>query len=300
MRVRIVVVVATLLQIQVVCAGSALAEDTVFLRGTVWRLPRTLITEADPTALRGVTYLGKLERLMRPYQEGGGRQRMVEPVYVFEAEYDRNTIEFQVYPDVGDRAAARAEVDRHTPIFGRLPWALREYVREVELSELGGGNASPWHWWPNLDEAGVIMIGAERDRTTVRNGFMEEVYMHEGVHVSLEHERGTAPGWFEAAAADEKFISPYARDNWDSEDMAETFAAWFAVRYRPETLSADDHQAIIDGVPNRLAWFDQQGYDMVPFRRAVPVSALPLVGVLLLAGLLYAAGRAGKSSLSRA
>lgn len=270
-------------------AHAADQQDTVFLRGTVWRLPRTLITEADPTALRGVTYLGKLERVMRPYQEGR-RRRTEEAVYVFEVAYDRNTVEFQVYPDVGDRAAARAEVDRHAPIFGRLPWALREHVREVEISELGGGGALP-RWWPIPDEVGVVLIGAERSRTTVRDGHMEEVYMHEGVHVSLEHERGTAPGWAEAAAADEKFISPYAQENPDREDMAETFAAWFAVRYRPETLSTDDHQAIIDGVPNRLAFFDRQGYDMAPFRRAAPVPALPLAGAAVLALLLWAAAR---------
>ena len=99
--------------------------------------------------------------------------------------------------------------------------------------------------------------------------------MHEGVHVSLEHEQGAAPGWYEAAAADGKFISVYAQEYPNREDMAETFAAWFAVRCRPEGISMEYHQAIIDGVPNRLAWFDRQGYDMAPFRCAAPVAALP-------------------------
>lgn len=253
-------------------AEAQLGQDTVFDGGTSHRMPN-LITEADPTALRDIAYLGKLERVMEQ-GHAGGLTRVEEPVFVFEVTYDWGAIEFQIHPDVGGRDAADEEVNLHAPIFGRVPRELTEYVREIEMSRLGRGAARP-RWWPTPDEVGVIFVGADYGRQMVDEKKVEELYMHEGVHVSLEHEQGAAPGWYEAAAADEKFISVYARDNPNREDMAETFAAWFAVRCRPERISMEYYQAIIDGVPNRLAWFDRQGYDMAPFRCAAPVPALP-------------------------
>ena len=124
----------------------------------------------------------------------------------------------------------------------------------------------------------------------VQRGYMEEVFMHEGAHASLDPEHRASPGWLDAQRSDPAFISTYARDVSHREDVAETFSTWFAVRYRPETLSMQQHQAILDAVPHRLAYFDEQHFDMAPYVRATPVPALPLVGLLLLATMLVAAG----------
>ena len=53
-----------------------------------------------------------------------------------------------------------------------------------------------------------------------------------------------------------EFISPYARDYPDREDVAESLVPWFAYRYFPGRV-VESELADIGGVmPNRLAFFD--------------------------------------------
>ena len=61
-------------------------------------------------------------------------------------------------------------------------------------------------------------------------GFTEEVMFHEAAHTSLDVAHANAPGWREAQRADGGFISTYARDNPDREDIAESILPYFAVR----------------------------------------------------------------------
>ena len=75
--------------------------------------------------------------------------------------------------------------------------------------------------------------------------------------------------------------------------MAESIWAYFVVSYRPERVSSRHHDAIVEGIPHRLAFFDRQGIDMSPFVRVTepaPVAALPLGGIVVLALLAAAAG----------
>ena len=58
--------------------------------------------------------------------------------------------------------------------------------------------------------------------------------------------------------------------------------AWFAVRYRPDRITREQYQAIVEGIPNRLAYLDDQHFDMTPYRRAAPVPAVPLGGLAAL------------------
>ena len=52
------------------------------------------------------------------------------------------------------------------------------------------------------------------------------------------------------------FISTYARDNPQREDIAESVLPWLAVRYRPERISSTLAAIIVQAIPNRLAYFD--------------------------------------------
>ena len=268
------------------------AQQTPPYAGTLWDLPSNLLSSTDPSSFRSITYLGLLERHMLIFEDNA-YIGMTEPVHVFNVSFGRRDIEFQFYPEYGGEDAALEEAERYADIFGRMPWAIMSLVREVEFQKDGPRSASGFPiWWPRPESAGTMSIHTDHAfEQAVRRGFMEEVFLHEGVHVSLEHEHRETPEWLAAQEADPTFISTYARDNPLREDFAETVPAWFAVRFRPELLSMRDYEAILDAIPNRLAYLDRQNFDMSPYRRVAPVPALPLVGVLLLALFLMLAGR---------
>ena len=90
--------------------------------------------------------------------------------------------------------------------------------------------------------------------------------LHESGHVSLDLAHANSAGWRAAQEADGVFISDYARDFPDREDIAESIPPYFAVRYWPERLTETVRSAILAAIPNRLAYFDEQGFDMSPYR----------------------------------
>ena len=202
--------------------------------------------------------------------------------YLFTARLAVGDVEFQVNPEFGSQAAARAEVDVFAPALSRLP--------AVMLSRID----SAWvHAGDELFGAAVggssILIHTDYGRGMDGDGYLEEVLFHEAAHVSLDPEHAGAPGWRAAQQADGGFVSAYARDNPDREDVAESILPYFAVRFRPESLSPEQRRAIDDAIPARLEYFDAQGFDWSPYMPAVP--ALPPAAVALLAAILFTISR---------
>ncbi len=85
---------------------------------------------------------------------------------------------------------------------------------------------------------------------------MEEALVHEAAHTSLDPVHGKAPDWLAAQAADGNFISTYAHDNPEHEDIPESFLSYLAVRYRSARISRSYEGSILETIPNRIAYFD--------------------------------------------
>ena len=243
--------------------------DGVVLPGTVW-VSADIITQADPSALDSLVYVGRGTRgFFDPFES---RWRDDLEVFLFNAHFEGGaTMEVQAHPAYGQVDSALVAARLYLPPIGRLPRMLIDGGREVELSPEpnygAGGNACGklYHW------------GDGHLRET---GFLEEVALHEGGHAVLEDcgwdgcRIGCGPGlagslsaeWRAAQAADSLFISPYARDYPNQEDMAETLWAWFVSRCVPDRLPPIYKRRIDAGIPHRLAYFDRLGLDMRPWQ----------------------------------
>ena len=64
--------------------------------------------------------------------------------------------------------------------------------------------------------------------------------IHEAVHVSIDDLLYGTQAWNDAVAADNKYISDYAKENPQSEDIAETYLVWFATQYASEQFTAEE------------------------------------------------------------
>ncbi|HKX62806.1 MAG TPA: choice-of-anchor D domain-containing protein, partial [Verrucomicrobiae bacterium] len=103
------------------------------------------------------------------------------------------------------------------------------------------------------------------------DGILEETLVHESGHTSLDPLHASASGWLAAQIADPEFISTYARDNPTREDIAESYLPWLAVRHRPHRISATLSNTIAVTIPNRLAYFDGQNFNMYPIVQEIAV-----------------------------
>ena len=216
--------------------------------GTAFLSPR-LIDSSDPSSLMNVTYAG---RGMREFWNRRAERWVTIEAYVFDVRYGWGAVEFQVNPEFGSADAARDEVDTYAPALGRLPAFLMTNAREVEISAVDAAFQG--------NEAGIFHIYTGDGEELIRNGFLEEVLFHEAGHASLDRHHKNSAGWRQAQDTDGVFISEYARDHPDREDVAESILPHFAVRHRPERLNNADRSAILTAIPNRLRYFDEQGF----------------------------------------
>jgi len=90
------------------------------------------------------------------------------------------------------------------------------------------------------------------DRTRI----LEEALIHEAAHTSLEAYHKNTRDWLAAQTNDRQFISNYARDNPDREDVAESFPMWYALRYKTSRIPENTRNTILSTIPNRIQYFD--------------------------------------------
>jgi hypothetical protein len=220
--------------------------------GTIFIDP-DIITSSDPTTFQSLTPAGQGSRTM--FDRRVNAWITVE-AFLFNASFDDGlSAEIQVNPEFGTADAAEAEASKYAPVIGRLPTVLRSKVETVWIhmgtEPFGGGNN-------NL----LIHIGQADQYET--SGILEETLVHEASHTSLDPDHASAAGWLAAQAADGTFISTYARDFPQREDIAESFLPYLAVRYRSDRISASLAQTILNTIPTRIAYFDSQAFDMHP------------------------------------
>lgn len=221
-------------------------------RGTIFIDPDILVS-SDHSTLTGLTSGGRGFRTMFDRRVNGW---VTLDAYLFSASFeDGLATELQVNPEFGDIDAATEEAARYAEMVGRLPRVLRAEVDAVWIHRgvqpFGGGYNS-------------LLIHTDQASLYADAGILEETLAHEAAHTSLDQIHATSSGWAAAQKADRTFISTYAREHPAREDVAETFVAYLAVRYRSHRISPELAQTIRQTIPNRLEYFDRLGLAMHP------------------------------------
>lgn len=227
--------------------------------GTVFLEP-DIITETDPTAFVNLLATGRGMRRMFDRRVNGW---IDANAYLFVARYDDGLqIEIQVNPEFGTAAAAKTQADFYAPVFGRLPHVLRKDVQTSWIHKgdhpFGGGNKN------------LLIHTGRIGQNYIRDGILEEALVHEAAHTSLDSGHATSTGWVAAQASDPEFISTYARDNPQSEDIAETFLTYLAQKYRSHRISTANLRTFRQTVPDRNAYFDSSNSNLYPFEVNAP------------------------------
>ena len=222
--------------------------------GTIF-IDANIITAADPTTFRTLTPTGQGFRLMFDRRTATFNQ---VNAYLFNAMFsDGLTAEVQVNPEFGSTEAARVQAEKYAVVIGRLPKALRLSVETVWIHKgvqpFGGGNKN-------------LLIHVDQADLYIADGILEETFVHEAAHTSLDSAHANSPGWLAAQTKDVNLISTYARDNPTREDVAESFLPYLALRYRSARITPALANTIKRTIPNRIAYFDSLGLDMLPIQ----------------------------------
>ncbi|MCB0656896.1 MAG: T9SS type A sorting domain-containing protein [Saprospiraceae bacterium] len=228
--------------------------------GTIFIDP-DIVTASDPSALQSTSYTGRGPVTMYDRRIPGWA---TVNAYLFDVVWnDGLTSVAQVNPEFGTLDLATLEAEKYAYLIGQLPTCLREDVDEIWIHQgnepFGGGNNS-------------ILIHTGLSAEYENSGILEETLVHEASHTSLDATHAATPGWINAQKMDKQFISTYARDNPTTEDIAESYLTWLAVRHRPSSISASDFTKIVQTIPNRLAYFDSIPCNLYPFVQSTRIN----------------------------
>ena len=240
------------LVVGLVALASQLARAEPPFSGTIFIDP-DIITAADPTTFLGAPYAGQGVRTMFDRRVNNW---ITVNAFLFNASFsDGLAAEIQVNPEFGSSAAASTQAQKFGAVIGRLPTSLRADVQTVWIHQgtepFGGGNNN-------------LLIHTGQSAAYEADGILEETFVHEASHTSLDATHKSAAGWLAAQAADGEYISTYARDYPTGEDVAESFLPYLAVRYRSNRISASLANTILQTIPNRIAYFDALTLDLFP------------------------------------
>ena len=246
-----IIVLSFLLGENAYANNGYLLEDNLFTNCDI-------LTKKDPTSFDKISFVEekRIKWWDRRKEKISAWEQSYFNAFVFKATFEKgHEIKIRVNSEFKNREEAEKQALKFVLMIGQLPNFLRsKNLRTITIHkgdhDWGGGN------YDILIHTGSKLGVCE-----------EEVIMHESGHTSLDWDWGgsvNSSQWKKAAKADSKFISEYAKQYPDSEDVAETINWWIAVRCKPDKLSNSTYKKIVEGIPNRLRYLDKQNYDTYP------------------------------------
>jgi hypothetical protein len=219
------------------------AADSPPYHGTVF-FGHDFVTQEDPSYFVGLEERPSETRKMFDRRFGW----ITTTPYLFHATFsDGLSTEVQINPEFEDAEERLELATKYLRAIGQLPTLLRTDVLTVWIHEgdesFGGGNDN-------------LLIHRERASTRENQGLLEEVLIHEAAHTSLDAYHKNTRDWLSAQTNDGQFISNYARDNPNREDLAESFPMWYALRHKTSRIPESTQNTILSTIPNRIQYFD--------------------------------------------
>lgn len=214
-----------------------------------------VIRSTDANAFKELNYLGQESTKMFDRRVKG---RITVNAHVFKVLWaDSGTMKILVNPETSGFKEIKAQAEKHAKIIGLLPYCLRSFIDKIDLhmgyGVYGGGSR------------GLLLYAEKTVEHETKIKKLNEIIVHEAAH-NLGGIIGTSPDWVAAQNSDNAFISKYAADNPQREDVSESFLAWLILRYHRNRITDEQAKAISNQIPARLKYFDNANYKMNPVR----------------------------------
>ena len=208
-------------------------------------ITNNILNSSDNSAFTSIESIPDNPRYMYDFRNNGSWIRITP--FLFKAKFsDDSEIEVQVNSEFENKTNAEKIALIYLEEIGRLPKLFRKNLERVWIHKgyenFAGGNNN-------------FLIYHDTGLIHKEYGLLEEIFLHEGVHTSLDSDHSLSNGWINAQKADNgNFISDYAKQYPKREDLAETIPVCFALKYKRERLSDHTIKKIEKTIPNRIEY----------------------------------------------
>lgn len=118
-----------------------------------------------------------------------------------------------------------------------------------------------------------LLIHTEQGEKYICDNVLEECFVHESTHTSMDSKHAAAAGWLLPREKDRNaFLSEYGRDYPGREDLAECMGPYLAVTFRADRLlkeegknkitEASKIKMVRETIPNRCEYLDSLGLSL--------------------------------------
>jgi hypothetical protein len=185
--------------------------------------------------------------------------------HVFTAYYlDDHQISIEVNTEFNFEEA-QDQAKKYAYMFGQLPKILKSRVNSLHIHK-------GYYAWAGDRYNNTIVIHTDVSdylENLPTGSFLEESLIHEATHITLDHYYLNSPLWKEAQQNDNAFVSEYAKEFPNQEDITESFVAYVAVKHFPDRLDQLLINKVLSTSINRFKFFDNESFDMSIYDKRV-------------------------------
>jgi hypothetical protein len=228
-----------------------------------------IIKDSDPTSFVSLTYIGQETRFM--FDRRGSKSKKYNAHLYIAAFDDGVEMEIQVNPEFSQASALKLAEIYSRPL-GQMPFTLRKHIKYVFIHDgnydfSGNLNSSEGIYDASGDGSfsdGWVLIHTLRGDEYIADNILAETLVHEAVHATFERDHAGSAKWLQAQQQDIGFITTYAQQYHTTEDLAESFLFYLAVRYKPDRISDELNQTISTTIKHRINYFDTLNIEIYP------------------------------------
>tara|TARA_B100001250_G_C19781620_1_gene782124 strand:+ start:643 stop:1503 length:861 start_codon:yes stop_codon:yes gene_type:complete len=212
-----------------------------------------VINKTDKTTYDDLVFIKKETRSTADGRYGNGR--FDATFFIFKAKYKiGNDIEILVNSEFETHEKVAEVALRFSKMAGQLPVFLKKKIKWIIIHGPWVDKSKCTCRWYAFRDAGIYI-----HTEMVEKKEQEETLIHEAGHVSIDSRFYGSHNhhiWENAQKLDNNYISHYAKEFPDREDIAESILAWVSVRCKESRISKLIKKDIIKTIPNRLKILD--------------------------------------------
>ena len=199
----------------------------------------------DTDAFVNLTYVGREDKEM---PDSRNDELFDQNTFIFSAAFITNrTVEIWCHSDFDSRQEALEYANKVALRLGKLPDFMRDELSHVVIHKGDEGAFAE-------AEAQFFVLYSDNIDTRIANNDLEETVFHESVHAVLDRDHIETSSWKDAQTNDGNFITQYAKDRSNKEDLAETALFVYTMLRKPGRLSNTIEDWVNTYIPNRFAY----------------------------------------------
>ncbi len=206
----------------------------------------------DPSEFESLVFVNREAKEMPDSRVGASSNPdslIDQNAYLFEATFTSGkVVGIWVSSQFATQAAAQGYAEKVTEPLGKLPQFMRNNLSHVIIHQGDEGAFAE-------SIANFFVLYSENMDTRISNNDLEETVFHESIHATLDQMYLSSAVWMSAQAGDKGFVTDYAMENFDKEDMAESALFAYTLINHPDRLPDNVKTWLENNNVNRLAFF---------------------------------------------